>query len=203
MGETVDLVRQGQVDVGIISQTSLPDSLVFYPWRTYEAYLLLPAGHRLLRGGRPPFQELVNYSTVMQYPLIAPERGDPAYTRISQALEQLGLPFNVAFEVGTIETVKHYVELGLGLAVVSGICLTREDQGKLEAIEIPKEFGGTSIYGRCCAVTSASRCPCSASGPSSASASLPTHPRRVRRLRGPHLSRWPRPGAVPPYWPCS
>ncbi len=147
VGETVDLVRQGQVDVGIISQTSLPDSLVFYPWRTYEAYLLLPVGHRLLRGGRPPFQELVNYSTVMRYPLIAPERGDPAYTRISQALEQLGLPFNVAFEVGTIETVKHYVELGLGLAVVSGICLTREDQGKLEAIEIPKEFGGTSTYG--------------------------------------------------------
>ena len=145
--ETVELVRQGEVDLGIISQLGLPESLVFYPWRTYEAYIVLPADHPLVRRGRPAFQDLVDYATVMRNPLIMPEPSDPAHSRVAHALVQLGLPYNVAFEVGTNETVKHYVELGLGVAVLSGICLTEGDRGKLEAIEIPKEFGGTTTYG--------------------------------------------------------
>ncbi len=49
--------------------------------------------------------------------------------------------------VDQIETVKHYVALGLGIAAESGICLTEEDRDRLTAIEIPKEYGGTTTYG--------------------------------------------------------
>jgi DNA-binding transcriptional LysR family regulator len=89
----------------------------------------------------------LNQDTVMRFPLIVPERTDPAHSRVSQALARLGLPLNIAFEVGTIEAVKHYVSLGLGLGVVSGICLSPADVGKIEAIEIPKDYGGTTDYG--------------------------------------------------------
>ncbi len=145
--DTVDMVRQGEVDIGIVSRTPMPESLVFHAVRTYEAYLLLPVGHPLLRRGRPAFKSLLNEQTVLQYPLIVPEQGDPANSRVVQALADLGLPLNVAFEVGTTEALKHYVGLGLGIAVTSGICLTPEDLGRIEAIEIPREFGGTTDYG--------------------------------------------------------
>ncbi|MCI0799509.1 MAG: LysR family transcriptional regulator substrate-binding protein, partial [Chloroflexi bacterium] len=48
---------------------------------------------------------------------------------------------------GTMETVKQYVARGLGIGVVSGICLTERDHGELQAVEIPKEFQGESTYG--------------------------------------------------------
>ena len=161
--EAVELVRQGDADLGINPQTALPDSLVFHPWRSYEAYVLVPPGHPLIRGGIPKFQDLLSPSTLMRYPLIMPERGDPAHSRVAQALERLGLPLNVAFEVGTNETIKHYVEMGLGVALVSGICLTQDDRGKVEAIEVPKEYGGTTTTAWCCAAISCWTCRCGGS----------------------------------------
>ncbi len=145
--EMVHLVRQGDVDMAIIPQCPLPESMVFHPWRTYEAYLLVPRDHPLVRGRKPTIRELLNRSTITRYPLIMPERADPAYARVGEALATQGLPYNVAFEIGTRETVKHYVALGLGITVASGICLTEEDKERLEAIEIPKQYGGTITYG--------------------------------------------------------
>ena len=145
--DTVEMVRTGEVDMGIISQVPLPEGLTFHPWKTYEAYLLFPVGHPLMLQGRPAFKDLLNPETVNRNPLIVPERDDPAYSRVVRALDQLGLPFKVAFEVGTIEALKHYVQVGLGIAVVSGICLIESDAGKLDAIEIPKEYAGTTTYG--------------------------------------------------------
>ena len=62
-------------------------------------------------------------------------------------MERLGLPFNVGLEVGTVETVKVYVARGHGIAAVSGICLTREDESIFHIIEIPDELEGEYIYG--------------------------------------------------------
>jgi len=57
------------------------------------------------------------------------------------------LPLNIGLEVGTFETLKHYVGRGLGIAVVSGLCLTKEDRLNLETVEIPVELGGETTYG--------------------------------------------------------
>ncbi len=62
-------------------------------------------------------------------------------------LERLGLPFNVALEVGNFETVKYYVAHGHGLAVVPGMCLSREDEAIFHIIEVPEEFEGETTYG--------------------------------------------------------
>jgi DNA-binding transcriptional LysR family regulator len=91
-------------------------SLSFQVVKSYEAYLPFPPGHPLLRKGRPSFISLLNQDTMMRFPLIVPERTDPAHRCVPQALARLGLPLNIAFEVGTIEAVKHYVSLGLGRA---------------------------------------------------------------------------------------
>ena len=49
--------------------------------------------------------------------------------------------------VGSVEAVKRYVSLGLGIGVVSGLCVTEEDHTKLEIVEIPPEYGGQTTYG--------------------------------------------------------
>ena len=145
--ETLGVVRLGDADIGIISESPMPDSLVFHPMRAYQAQFVAPKGHLLFAGGQPSIEDLLTPATIERFPLIAPEHGDSTHARIREALSRLDLPYNIAFEVGTTETVKHYVELGLGIAVISGVCITDEDANSLEMVEVPERYGGTSTYG--------------------------------------------------------
>ena len=81
------------------------------------------------------------------HPLIVAEMGKQAQDRVAEALHRLGLPFNVAFEIGSTDTVKHYVSRGLGVGIVSGICLSADEWQRLTLLELPKEYGGTTEYG--------------------------------------------------------
>jgi DNA-binding transcriptional LysR family regulator len=144
---TVDFVRRNEVDLGVIPQRPLPDELVFHPWRTYPSHLLIPLGHPLLRHGRPALADLLRPEIVARYPLVVPEKTDEGYARLHQALASLGLAMNVLTEVGSMEAVKRYALLGLGLGVVSGLCLTAEDQARVAVIDIPAEYAGDTTYG--------------------------------------------------------
>ncbi len=57
------------------------------------------------------------------------------------------MPLNVGIEVSTIDTLKHYVALGLGIAAISGLCLTDEDRKQFEMLEVPADIGAESTYG--------------------------------------------------------
>lgn len=143
---TVEAVRENQADLGVLAQRPFPAGLVFHPWQTYDSFVLIPVGHPLVRRGIPRFHDLLSEAVVARYPLVITEsQGDRA--RIERALGSYGLPLNVAFEVGTIEAVKRYVAIGLGLGVASGVCLTDEDSARLVAIQIPPELGGATTYG--------------------------------------------------------
>ena len=135
--ETLRLVRLGEADFGIISETPVPDSFVFEPLRTYQAQFVAPRGHPLFATGTPAIENLLTPKTIDRFPLIAPEHGDSTHAHIREALARLGLPYNIAFEVGTTETVKHYVGLGLGVAVISGVCIASNDAETFEMVENP------------------------------------------------------------------
>ena len=147
MEETLRAVRLGEADLGIVSETALPNSLTFVPLRAYQAHFVAPKGHPLFTGGPPAIEDLLTPETIDRFPLIAPEHGDATHAHIHAALARLNLPYNIAFEVGTTETVKHYVRLGLGVAVISGVCVTESDTRTLDMVEVPGRFGGTSTYG--------------------------------------------------------
>jgi DNA-binding transcriptional LysR family regulator len=143
---TVELVKINEVDLGVVPDRDLPKELMFYPIATYPAYLLTPKGHPLARRARSDFKSVVNADTVMQYPLVVAEQQLEGYL-LAHTFSKLGLPLNIAIEVGSIDTVKHYVARGLGIAAVSGLCLTEADHARVEVIPIPSEYGGDSTYG--------------------------------------------------------
>ena len=66
---------------------------------------------------------------------------------LKETFAQHDLPLNIAIEVGTFNTLKHYVARGLGVAVVSGLCASEEDGARLEIVPNPAELGGDSTYG--------------------------------------------------------
>ena len=66
---------------------------------------------------------------------------------LKDSLDRLNLPLNVKIEVSTIDTLKYYVSLGLGIAAISGLCLTDDDRTQFETLEIPPDIGAESTYG--------------------------------------------------------
>jgi DNA-binding transcriptional LysR family regulator len=143
----VETVARNEADMGIIPSRTLPDSLIFYPWHVCKACLILPRGHALVRAGTPAIRDLLNETTVMRYPLVSTEEDDPDDQRVQDTLQREGLPYHVRLHVGNLQTVKHYVARGLGIAVVPELCLDEKDHDAIEAIDIPPEFHGETTYG--------------------------------------------------------
>jgi DNA-binding transcriptional LysR family regulator len=146
IAETLRLVRFNECDLGVIAEAQIPAELGFHAIASYSAYLLLPKGHALARRAREGFQAMLSDAMTGRYPLIILEvqREDP---RLREAFERHNVPFTVAFEVSTVDTLKHYVGRGMGIAVVSGFSVTQEDRSRLEVIAIPEEMGGATTYG--------------------------------------------------------
>ena len=144
--DSIQLVRTNEADIGIIPERAVSKDLTFEQFATYPAFLILPRGHPLVRRGRADFQALLDEETVRRYPLIVSEVQLEGHL-LKDALERLGLPLNVGLEVSTMDTLKHYVALGLGIAAISGLCLTDDDRTQFEMLEVPADMGAESTYG--------------------------------------------------------
>ena len=144
--ETLRLLKANEVDIGVIPQRELPKELRFDLIATFGAYLLMPKGHPLARRARSNFDSLLNEETMRRYPLIVAEVQLEGYV-VKETFARLKLPLNVGMEVGTLETLKRYVSRGLGIAVVSGLCVTQEDRLRLEVVAIPSELDADAYYG--------------------------------------------------------
>jgi DNA-binding transcriptional LysR family regulator len=145
--ETLDLVKNNEVDLGIIPSCELPPEIAFHPLVTNQGYLIVPRGHALAQAGDHAVQQLLKQDVLGQYRLIVPESSAHDRDRLETFLDAHKLSYSIALEVGTIETVKHYVTRGLGIAVVSGICLTESDKNDLVAIPLPTEYEAGTTYG--------------------------------------------------------
>jgi DNA-binding transcriptional LysR family regulator len=118
----------------------------FWAMAKHSAFLVLPRGHPLARRARDDFKTLLNDETILRYSLIVSEAQIEGHI-LKDTLGRLNLPINIGLEVGTFETLKHYVARGLGIAVVSGLCLTKADRTHFEIVQVPAEFGGETTYG--------------------------------------------------------
>jgi len=146
VAETLRMVRANECDLGVIAQATLPEELSFHAIATYPVYLVMARGHVLARRAQESFQAMLSDAATGRYPIVILEvqREDP---RLRGALERLKIPFNVGLEVNTIDTLKHYVSRGIGVAVISGFSLTLEDRRRLDVVTIPEEIGGSTTYG--------------------------------------------------------
>lgn len=57
-----------------------------------------------------------------------------------------GLKIYTAIEVNHFETIKRYVELGLGVSIINSICLSESDQWKFKIIPMDQFFQGRPYY---------------------------------------------------------
>ncbi|HEX6928507.1 MAG TPA: LysR family transcriptional regulator [Gammaproteobacteria bacterium] len=118
----MEMLRSDDVDFAVGSMQEVPDDIRYVPVFSYPNYLITPLDHPL------SYVETITLKDISEYGLILPPRHLTTWRIIESAFRRQGLPLNVKLEAGGWEVIKKYVELGLGISIVSGICLKPWDR---------------------------------------------------------------------------
>ena len=116
------MLREDEVDFAVGSMQEEPDDIRYVPVFGYPNYLITTPGHALSH------QETITLADISHHGLLLPPRHLTTWRVVERVFREHGAPFNVKIEAGGWEVIKKYVELGLGVSIVSGICLKPHDR---------------------------------------------------------------------------
>jgi DNA-binding transcriptional LysR family regulator len=116
------MLRADEIDFAVGSMLEGQEDIIYQPVVTYDPMLITPLDHPL--AGR----EKVTLADISPYGLILPPRHLSTWRIVDYTFQQAGLSYNVALEAGGWEIIKKYVELGMGISIVTDICLTGQEK---------------------------------------------------------------------------
>ena len=119
------LLRSDQVEFAIGSMLDVPNDLSYEPVYSYDPMLILPLDHPLAVKSEIRLEDLSPYG------LILPPQRLTTYRLVDLIFQQRRVPYHVAIEVGGWEVIKQYVAMGLGISIVTGICIGDADRARL------------------------------------------------------------------------
>jgi DNA-binding transcriptional LysR family regulator len=119
------LLRSDQVDFAIGSMLDVPNDLSYEPVYSYDPMLILPLEHALVAKHEIRLEDLSPFG------LILPPQRLTTYRLVDLIFQQRKVPYRVAIEVGGWEVIKQYVAMGLGISIVTGICIGETDHARL------------------------------------------------------------------------
>ncbi len=132
------LMREDEVDFAVGSMLEEPDDMVYHPVFNFTPSLITALDHPLAG------KSSVTLEDISPYGLILPPRNLSTFNLIDLAFTQHQVPYQIALEVGGWEVIKRYVELGVGISIVTSICL----RGNENIAVIPMEqYFPTRSYG--------------------------------------------------------
>jgi LysR family transcriptional regulator, regulator of the ytmI operon len=111
-------VASGDLDIGICSLPEAHLGLDFEPLFTEQMALLIPRGHPL------EDQPVIHMQDLKGQRLLLNERGSAYRELIERAFQQYRRNPYSGLEIGSLETIKHAVQYGLGLAILPRIAIT-------------------------------------------------------------------------------
>ncbi|MBU0621292.1 MAG: LysR family transcriptional regulator [Gammaproteobacteria bacterium] len=126
------MLRADEIDFAVGSMLDVPDDITYQPVATFDPVLIVPLGHPLAK------KTSVTLEEISQYGLILPPRHLSTWRMVKYVFQQHNLTFMVNLEAGGWEVIKKYVELGMGISIVTDICLTGHE--KLARIPLNEYF---------------------------------------------------------------
>lgn len=130
--DVVSMVTSGAADFGIAPSPDRLKALNFAPLAASERVLITPRDHELLN--RP----LTSLAEIARYPLILLGYMTQTRVLIEDAFKEHGVAYEVAVELDSMDMVKRYVELGLGIGIGHKIALDAEDSVNLGIVPLSK-----------------------------------------------------------------
>jgi len=134
------LLRADDADFAVGSMLDVPNDIAWAPVYHYDPMLITPLDHPLASKARVRVEDLSPYG------LILPPQRLSTYRLVDLVFQQRQVPYRVAIEVGGWEVIKEYVAMGMGISIVTGICITEADRSRL-AVRNMREYFPQRSYG--------------------------------------------------------
>ncbi len=134
----MSMLRADEADFAVGSMLEVPDDVIYRPIFTYNPTLITSPDHPL--GSR----DTVTLEEISPYGLILPPHHLSTWRVVDLVFKQHGLGYKVTLEAGGWEVIKKYVQLNMGISIVTDVCLTPCD--KVHRIPL-NEYFPTRSYG--------------------------------------------------------
>jgi LysR family cys regulon transcriptional activator len=136
-----EFVESGEADIAIGTETmrSFPN-LVMLPCFSLSRSVIAKVGHPLLKVKKLTLQEIAKYPIITH---------DPAYSgrwKVMDAFKNAGIEPNVIFGAVDADVSKTYVELGLGIAILTTIAFDPKHDRGLKARDASDLFAPSTTY---------------------------------------------------------
>lgn len=138
--DALTLLRADAVDLAVGSVPEVPSDLSYAPVYSFDPMLIMARNHPLAAKPSPRMEDLSAHGLILPPKRLATGR------LIDLVFQQRRIPYTVALEVGGWEIIKQYVAMGLGISIVTGLCLTEADHERL-AVRNMGEFFPPRSYG--------------------------------------------------------
>jgi len=131
--QIVDQILHNELDIAIVAEVShFKDShIAFKPFIQDELIVIAPPDHPLTEAG------CVHPADMTHLPFVLPASTSASGESIQEQLRAAGITLKSVIELGNTGAVKHAVEAGLGLSIVSRMAVLRElEEGRLCSLRI-------------------------------------------------------------------
>ncbi len=128
------MLRANQADFAVGSMLDVPQDIDYCSFVSFEPVLITPLDHPLAK------KESVNLQDISPHGLILPPRHLSTWRIVKMVFAQNNLNYHVALEAGGWEVIKRYVNLGLGISIVTDVCLTDDDKSRFAMIPLGAYF---------------------------------------------------------------
>ncbi|MBT7376396.1 MAG: LysR family transcriptional regulator [Porticoccaceae bacterium] len=134
MEDVIAAVQSGRVELGVTFASDTEDSLDFQPLFNDRFIAIMPRDHQLADS------ETLAFSALLDYPLVALNRGSSTRRWTDSAIARAGAQPPKIFEASQLTTVGSMVAAGVGVAVVPALC--HQQMQALGAVCRPLVSGG-------------------------------------------------------------
>jgi DNA-binding transcriptional LysR family regulator len=128
----LEMLRNDSADILIASLFEIPTDAIYVPTHKYDAILITPLEHPLA------IQKNISINDIGKHDLILPPQNQSARQVIDYVFLRYGINYSIALEVTGPEAIKKYVEMGLGISVVTRNCISGVE--KIRAIKLDNYF---------------------------------------------------------------
>lgn len=135
-----EMVESGTADLAVGTEPQRPfPNLVRLECFELDRCIIVKAGHPLLKIRKPTLQD------VAQYPIMTHEPAFSGHWKVMEAFRKAGIEPRIVFGAVDADVSKTYVELGVGIAVMTTVTYDRRKDPGLRAIDARHLFPSSTV----------------------------------------------------------
>ena len=129
-----DLILSDEADFAVGSMLDVPKNLQYEPFVSYPSVLIMPKDHPLSKLPK------ITLADIGKYGMILPPSQFSSWRLVKMVFALNGSNYRVVLEAGGWEVVKKYVSIGLGISIVTEICITEADRENFAIVNLDDFF---------------------------------------------------------------